>query len=88
MKPLTPVEPGARLALGIAWAVCLLGWLFVSLIPASYESSARIMVRPQTVLSEKVGITAGERRKAVEQFAELFDDQECAGRCFHSPFCS
>ncbi|MCC6478121.1 MAG: hypothetical protein IT552_02795, partial [Sphingomonadaceae bacterium] len=26
------------LALGIAWAVCLLGWLIVSLIPASYES--------------------------------------------------
>lgn len=54
------------LALAIAWGVCLVGWLVVSLIPASYESSARIMVRPQTVLSEKVGITAGERRKAVE----------------------
>lgn len=58
------------LALGIAWGVCLLGWLIVSLIPASYESSARIMVRPQTVLSEKVGITAGERRKAVEQLQQ------------------
>ena len=58
------------LALAIAWGVCLLGWLVVSLIPASYESSARIMVRPQTVLSEKVGITAGERRKAVEQLQQ------------------
>lgn len=58
------------LALAIAWGVCALGWLVVSLIPASYESSARIMVRPQTVLSEKVGITAGERRKAVEQLQQ------------------
>lgn len=58
------------LALAIAWGVCLIGWLVVSLIPAQYESSARIMVRQQTVLSEKVGITAGERRKAVEQLQQ------------------
>jgi polysaccharide chain length determinant protein (PEP-CTERM system associated) len=58
------------LALAIAWGVCLLGWLIVALIPSSYESSARIMVRPQTVLSEKVGITAGERRKAIEQLQQ------------------
>jgi polysaccharide chain length determinant protein (PEP-CTERM system associated) len=58
------------LALAIAWGVCLIGWLVVSLIPAQYESSARIMVRQQTVLSEKVGITAGERRKAIEQLQQ------------------
>ncbi len=58
------------LALAVAWGVCLLGWLIVALIPSTYESSARIMVRPQTVLSEKVGITAGERRKAIEQLQQ------------------
>jgi polysaccharide chain length determinant protein (PEP-CTERM system associated) len=58
------------LALAVAWGVCLLGWMIVALIPSSYESSARIMVRPQTVLSEKVGITAGERRKAIEQLQQ------------------
>jgi polysaccharide chain length determinant protein (PEP-CTERM system associated) len=58
------------LALAIAWAACLIGWLIVALIPSSYESSARIMVRPQTVLDEKVGITAGERRKAIEQLQQ------------------
>lgn len=58
------------LALAIAWGVCIIGWLVVALIPASYESSARIMVRPQTMLDEKVGITAGERRKAVEQLQQ------------------
>ena len=58
------------LALAIAWGVCLIGWLIVALIPSTYESSARIMVRPQTVLDEKVGITAGERRKAIEQLQQ------------------
>jgi polysaccharide biosynthesis transport protein len=61
------------LALAIAWGVCLLGWLVVSLIPASYESSARIMVRSQTVLSEKVGITASERRKSVERLQQTLN---------------
>jgi polysaccharide biosynthesis transport protein len=61
------------LALAIAWGVCLLGWLIVSLIPASYESSARIMVRSQTVLSEKVGITANERRKSVERLQQTLN---------------
>ena len=61
------------LALAIAWGVCLLGWLVVSLIPASYESSARIMVRSQTVLSEKVGITANERRKSVERLQQTLN---------------
>ncbi|MGL5838353.1 MAG: XrtA system polysaccharide chain length determinant [Sphingorhabdus sp.] len=58
------------LALAVAWGVCLLGWLIVALIPSSYESSARITVRPQTVLSEKVGITANERKKAIEQLQQ------------------
>ena len=30
------------LALGIAWAICLLGWLVVALIPNSYESKAKV----------------------------------------------
>src|SRR3546814_4300998 len=29
------------LALGVAWGVCLAGWLGVALIPNSYESKAR-----------------------------------------------
>jgi polysaccharide biosynthesis transport protein len=61
------------LALAIAWGVCVLGWLIVSLIPSSYESTARIMVRPQSVLSEKVGITPGERRKAVERLQQTLN---------------
>ncbi len=32
------------LAMAVAWALCLLGWLVVALIPNSYESRARIQV--------------------------------------------
>lgn len=37
-------------ALGVAWGVCLLGWLVVSQIPNSYESRARVFVQMRSVL--------------------------------------
>jgi polysaccharide biosynthesis transport protein len=50
------------LALGVAWGVCLLGWLVVALIPNSYESKARVYAQMQTILPDKLGITASERQ--------------------------
>lgn len=38
------------IALAIAWVVCLAGWLVVSQIPNSYQSSARVMVEMRQVL--------------------------------------
>ena len=32
------------LALGVAWGVCVLGWLVVALIPNTYQSDARVFV--------------------------------------------
>jgi succinoglycan biosynthesis transport protein ExoP len=49
------------LALGVAWGLCLGGWLVVALIPSKYESSARVFVQMQSVLPNQVGITAQER---------------------------
>lgn len=49
------------LALGVAWGLCLVGWLIVALIPSKYESSARVFVQMQSVLPNQVGITAQER---------------------------
>ncbi len=54
------------LALAVGWGIALIGWLVVSLIPNSYESRARIYVKPQALLTDKVGITAGERQGAIE----------------------
>ncbi|MEE9433613.1 MAG: XrtA system polysaccharide chain length determinant [Sphingorhabdus sp.] len=58
------------LALAVAWAVCVLGWLVVALIPNSYESEARVQVRTQSILSDKVGISSNDRRKTVKQLEQ------------------
>ena len=38
------------LALGVAWGVCVLGWLVVSQMPSRYESRARVFVQMRSVL--------------------------------------
>jgi polysaccharide chain length determinant protein (PEP-CTERM system associated) len=50
------------LALGVAWALCLAGWLGVALIPNSYESKARVFVQMQSILPNQMGITAADRQ--------------------------
>ena len=42
-------------ALGVAWGICLLGWLVISLIPNSYEAKARIYVENADVLPSAMG---------------------------------
>lgn len=37
-------------ALGVAWALCLVGWLVVSQLPSKYESRARIFVQLRQIL--------------------------------------
>ena len=54
------------LALAIGWGVALLGWLAVSLIPNVYKSEARIFIQPQSLLPDKVGITANDRAQGIE----------------------
>ena len=39
-----------RYALAVAWAVCLIGWLVVLVIPDTYESHARVNVDTRTAL--------------------------------------
>ena len=55
------------LALGVAWAVCLLGWLVVAMIPNSYESKARIYVQIDDVIAETTGIGMGDRKREIER---------------------
>ncbi|MBF9150326.1 XrtA system polysaccharide chain length determinant [Novosphingobium jiangmenense] len=54
------------IALGIAWAVCLLGWLVVAMVPNSYESKARIFVQIDDVLADQIGI-GGDRKRDIER---------------------
>ncbi|MGK2911944.1 MAG: XrtA system polysaccharide chain length determinant [Sphingobium sp.] len=55
------------LALAVAWGVCMLGWLGVSLIPNSYESKAKVYVQTQSILPEQVGITPVEQQQDVDR---------------------
>lgn len=55
------------LALGVAWGVCLVGWLGIALIPNSYESKARIYVSTQSLLEDKVGITQVQSQQQLDR---------------------
>lgn len=54
------------LAMAAAWALCLLGWLVVSLIPNSYESRARILIDFNDVVPTNGGVPVDERRRLDE----------------------
>jgi polysaccharide chain length determinant protein (PEP-CTERM system associated) len=55
------------LALGVAWGLCLLGWLVVAMVPNSYESKARIYVQLDDVLSEQMGLGHGDRKHDIDR---------------------
>ncbi len=55
------------LSLGVAWIVCVLGWLGVAMVPNSYESHARIFVQLYDPLSMQVGIDPGARKQQIDR---------------------
>lgn len=55
------------LALAVAWGVCLAGWLLIALFPNSYESRARVLVQPQSLLAGKIGVTEADRQRNLDR---------------------
>jgi polysaccharide biosynthesis transport protein len=55
------------LALAVAWAISLLGWLVISMIPNTYQSDARIFVQVQSLLPDKMGISQADRQRDVDR---------------------
>lgn len=55
------------LALAVAWAVCLLGWLVVAMVPNTYESNARLYVQLDDALSEVTGVGVGDRKRDIDR---------------------
>ena len=55
------------LALGVAWGVCLLGWLAVAMVPNSYEAKAKIFVQLDDALAKQIGLDVEDRRRNVER---------------------
>lgn len=58
------------LALAVAWAIALVGWLAVSLIPNTYQSTARVYVTPQSILPQAVGISPNEQQQDIDSFRQ------------------
>ena len=51
------------LAMAIAWAIALIGWLVVALIPNSYESKARIQVEVNDVVPDSTSNPMDQQRR-------------------------
>jgi len=66
------------IALGVAWGVCLLGWVAVALMPNSYESHARIYVDVDDVLSQQQGFSADGREEIARVRQTLAADKNLA----------
>lgn len=58
------------IALGLAWAICLLGWLAVALVPNTYQSQARIFIQLDDALAEQVGIGVADKRRDIERIRQ------------------
>ena len=58
------------LALGVAWVVCLIGWVVVAMVPNSYDSSARIFVQMYDPLAAQVGIGENDRRHDIDRIRD------------------
>jgi uncharacterized protein involved in exopolysaccharide biosynthesis len=58
------------IALAAAWAICLLGWLVVALIPNTYESRARIFIQLDDALAEQVGIGVADKKRDIERIRQ------------------
>ena len=54
------------IALGVAWGVCVLGWLVVAQIPSRYESHARIFVQMQSMLPASVDGSPQDAQKDLD----------------------
>jgi polysaccharide biosynthesis transport protein len=64
------------LALAVAWAVCVAGWLIISLIPNTYESHAKVLLQMQSLLPGKVGITENDTQRDIDQVRQTLTSRE------------
>ena len=58
------------LALAVAWAICLVGWLAVALIPNTYESKAKVFVQLQSILPSQAGMNTADRMTDLVQIRQ------------------
>ena len=64
------------LALAVGWGVALIGWLVLGLIPNSYKSEARLQIQSQSLLPDKVGISANDRLASITAVRQALTSAE------------
>lgn len=64
------------LALGVAWGICIAGWLVMALIPNSYESKAKIFAQMQSILPQQIGITANDRQNDITRVQQMLTSSD------------
>lgn len=55
------------LALAIAWAICVFGWLVIAMIPNSYQSRARLLVDVNDILPDAAGTSPYSNKQQIDQ---------------------
>lgn len=58
------------LALAVAWAICIVGWLMVAMIPNSYESRARIVVQINDILPDAAATGGMSNQQQIDQIRQ------------------
>ncbi|WP_447724433.1 XrtA system polysaccharide chain length determinant [Sphingomonas koreensis] len=58
------------IALAIAWALCLAGWLVVSQMPNQYESRARVLVQMRQVLPGQGAASQQDQQKDIDRIRQ------------------
>lgn len=57
------------LVLGVAWGICILGWLAIASIPNRYDSRARLLVDINQILPDDTTAGFGGRQR-IDQIRE------------------
>jgi polysaccharide chain length determinant protein (PEP-CTERM system associated) len=54
----------------------VLGWLAISLVPSKYESRAKLLVKAQSLLPGKVGITENDTQRNIDHIRQTLTSRE------------
>ena len=72
------------LAIIVAWAVCVVGWLAVAMVPNTYESHGRIYVQLYDPLAAQVGIGDSDRQHDIDRVRDTLTSAEHLERVIRS----
>jgi polysaccharide chain length determinant protein (PEP-CTERM system associated) len=68
------------MAMGVAWAVAVLGWLVIALIPNTYEAKGRLFIQMSSILPNQIGITPDERQNQLLRLKQTLTSNENLAR--------